>query len=113
MTAGRARSAGSIVIIPSHSRSIRVAGHAIGNAGLALATNYMALERKDIRAKMDPDEHRALTVIAESEGMDIAAFVERELLEIVRRRVHAANVISTGTANLVISGISGSRPGKP
>jgi hypothetical protein len=73
----------------------------------------MALERKDIRAKMDPDDHRALTVIAETEGMDIAAFVERELLEIVRRRVHAANLISAGTADLVISGISRSPAGKP
>jgi hypothetical protein len=54
----------------------------------------MALERKDIRAKLDPDDHAALTRIAEADGLDIAALVERELLRYIRHELHRASVIS-------------------
>lgn len=71
----------------------------------------MALERKDVRAKLDPDVHAALVVIAGAEHLDIAEFVERELIKVVSQKVHDANVISAGTKGLGISGISRSPSG--
>ncbi len=65
----------------------------------------MALERKDGRYKMDPDAYEALSVIAEAHDMDISAFVESEMLKIVRDEVHRANVISAKTSGLEIPGI--------
>lgn len=53
----------------------------------------MSLERKDVRAKLDPDMHEALTVLCEVAGLDIGVFVERELVRVIQQRVHAATVI--------------------
>jgi hypothetical protein len=71
----------------------------------------MSLERKDIRAKLDPDMHRALTVIADAEHADIGEFIERELVRIIRDRVHAATVIAEETAGLGILGKQRELPG--
>jgi hypothetical protein len=65
----------------------------------------MALDRKDVRAKLDPDDHKALSVIAEADGLDIADFVEQELLRVIRKRVHSAKLIASGTSGLGITGI--------
>lgn len=64
----------------------------------------MALERKDIRAKLDPDMHMALTVLCEVDAVDIGEFVERELVKVIRERVHAATVIAQRTERLGITG---------
>jgi hypothetical protein len=53
----------------------------------------MSLERKDIRAKLDPDMHEALSALCEGEGIDLGEFVERELVRVIKQRVHAATVI--------------------
>lgn len=66
----------------------------------------MALERKDIRAKLDADTHAALVVLAEVDQVDIGEFVEREMVRVIRDRVHAASVIADRTARLGISGIT-------
>ncbi len=66
----------------------------------------MSLERKDVRAKLDPDMHAALHVLCEIDQCDLGEFVERELVRVIRERVHAAKVIAERTARL---GISGSR----
>jgi hypothetical protein len=50
----------------------------------------MSLDREDIRAKLDPDLHRALKAICDAEGCTIAEFVERVLAPVIRRRVHEA-----------------------
>lgn len=71
----------------------------------------MALERKDIRAKLDPDLHAALTVLCEVDGLDIGEFVERELVRVIKERVHAATLIAERTARLGISGNGRERPG--
>lgn len=73
----------------------------------------MALERKDVRAKLDPDDHKALSVIADADGIDLGELVERELLRVIRSRVHSANVIASGTAGLGITGIFRDSPGRP
>lgn len=64
----------------------------------------MALERKDIRAKLDPDMHAALTVLCDVDGCDLGEFVERELVRVIVKRCHAATVIAERTARLGISG---------
>lgn len=71
----------------------------------------MSLERKDIRAKLDPDMHAALVIIADAEHCDIGEFVERELKRIIRDRVHAATVIAEETAGLGIIGRQREFPG--
>lgn len=64
----------------------------------------MALDRKDVRFKMSPDLHQALTVLAECAQVDIGEFVELIVQREVVRRVHEASVISDRTARLGISG---------
>ena len=54
----------------------------------------MALERKDVRAKLDPADHAALVRIADADGVDIAELIERELLKYIRHELHRASVIS-------------------
>lgn len=71
----------------------------------------MALERKDIRAKLDPDLHAALVVLADIDHLDIGEFVERELVRVIRDRVHAATLIAERTARLGISGNTRESPG--
>lgn len=63
----------------------------------------MALDRKDVRAKLDPDLHAALVVLAEVDDLDLGEFIERELVRVIRERCHAANVIADRTARLGIS----------
>lgn len=64
----------------------------------------MSLERKDVRAKLDPDMHAALKAIAEAEGLDDGEWIESVLVPEIKRRVHAATVIAERTARLGISG---------
>jgi hypothetical protein len=71
----------------------------------------MALERKDIRAKLDPDMHAALCVLCDVEGCDLGEFIERELVRVITKRVHAATVIAERTTRLGISGNGRELPG--
>lgn len=48
----------------------------------------MALDRKDIRAKLEPQWHEALVRICEREGIDIGVFVEREIERVLSERIH-------------------------
>lgn len=64
----------------------------------------MALDRKDVRAKLDPDMHAALSVLCEVDQPDIGEFIERELVRVIKARVHVATVIAERTARLGISG---------
>lgn len=70
----------------------------------------MSLERKDIRAKLDPDLHAALLVICDAEQLDLGEFVERELVRVISQRVHTATVIAAGTERLGITGIGRAAP---
>jgi CO dehydrogenase/acetyl-CoA synthase beta subunit len=71
----------------------------------------MSLERKDIRAKLDPDMHEALAVLADIDQVDIGEFVERELVAVIRRRIHDAIQLAEATAHLGIAGKNRSLPG--
>lgn len=56
----------------------------------------MSLDRKDLRIKLDPDDHTGLTLLAE--------WAERELVKVIRRRVHAAMVLAKKAERLGIAG---------
>ena len=64
----------------------------------------MSLERKDVRFKLAPEMHQALTVLAEIAQVDIGEFVEMVVQREVVRRVHEANVVYERTARLGITG---------
>lgn len=70
----------------------------------------MSLERQDVRAKLDPDVHEALTAICDAKGVTVGEFVESLLVPEIRRLVHEANVISE---RLRISGTSGKNRAQP
>jgi len=71
----------------------------------------MSLERKDVRFKLAPDMHQALTVLAELADADIGEFVELIVQREVVRRVHEANVVAQRLGRLGISGQGGEKPG--
>lgn len=64
----------------------------------------MSLDRKDLRIKLDPDDHTGLTLLAESEGCELADWAERVLVREIRRRVHAAMVLAKKAERLGIAG---------
>jgi len=73
----------------------------------------MALERKDVRAKLDAEMHTALTVLCEVDGVDLGEFIELELVRVIQKRCHAASVIANRTAGLGITGNSRESQGTP
>jgi hypothetical protein len=64
----------------------------------------MSLERKDIRAKVDANIHKALSIICDADHMDINDWVEQLIVLEVRRRVHEAQSIAAETNDLGITG---------
>jgi dihydrodipicolinate synthase/N-acetylneuraminate lyase len=64
----------------------------------------VAIDRKDVRAKLDPDMHTMLKVLADADGVTEAQFIENILVPVIRQRVHAANVIA---AKALLAGITG------
>jgi hypothetical protein len=60
----------------------------------------VGLERKSARPYFDADIHEALTHIADIANMDISEFIEIEITQIVRQRVHEARLLSEKTARL-------------
>jgi hypothetical protein len=46
----------------------------------------MSLERKDVRAKLDPELHAALVEICALDGVEIAEFIESLLVPVIRKR---------------------------
>ena len=64
----------------------------------------MALERKDLRIKLDPDDHAALALLAEADEAELAEWAERVLVRVVRRRVHAAMVLAKKAERLGLAG---------
>lgn len=60
----------------------------------------MALERKDVRAKLDEEWHRALVVVSEADTLDIGEWVEELIVRELKRRVHDAHAIAAATQHL-------------
>jgi len=71
----------------------------------------MALERKDVRFKLDPDDHAALKAICDVAGVDVGDFVESIVVPEIRRRVHDAIELAGRLARRGISGKNREDPG--
>jgi hypothetical protein len=69
------------------------------------------LERKDVRLKLEPDAHAALSVIAEIDGLDLGEWCERVIVAEIGRRLHEASVIAARMERLGILGKTGELPG--
>jgi hypothetical protein len=54
----------------------------------------MSVERKDLRLKLDADDHAGLVLLAEAEDCELATWAERVVVREIRRRIHAATVIA-------------------
>lgn len=67
----------------------------------------MSLERKDVRMKLDPDMHRAVSNLAERDRLEITEWVEKIVVAAVLQRAHAARLDAEATAHLGLSGILG------
>lgn len=64
----------------------------------------MSLERKDIRAKLDPELHAALTEICALDGVEIAEFIESLLVPVIRKRCSDAIALAQALERQGISG---------
>lgn len=76
----------------------------------------MALDRKDVRAKLDPELHAKLVEICDLDGIDISEAVEAVISEAVLKRCADAIELANRLARRGISGISRESPpdsGKP
>jgi hypothetical protein len=71
----------------------------------------MALERKDIRAKLDADMHAKLKAICDLEEIDMGVFIEQVLVPVIERRVHDAMVLHERLQRLGISGSAARKAG--
>lgn len=69
----------------------------------------MALERKDVRFKMDPDWHGALAGVAEADQSDIGEWVERVIVAKLQERIDDATVVAALASRLGIAGRAGER----
>lgn len=67
----------------------------------------MALERKDVRAKLDADEHERLKAVAEHDGKDVGEWVEQLILRELTSREAAARKESSLLAALERAGKAG------
>lgn len=66
----------------------------------------MALDRKDVRFKLDPDDHARLGIVAEHDVQDIGEWVEQLVLRELGRREAAARKESSLLGALERVGIS-------
>jgi len=64
----------------------------------------VALERKDLRIKLDPSDHEGLRLLAESERLELAEWAEEVLVREVRRRIHAASLLAEKAKRAGITG---------
>jgi hypothetical protein len=63
----------------------------------------VSLERKDVRVKFDAPMHAALAEFADLDGLDIAEWVEREVVRLIRARAHSASLVAERMRRLGIS----------
>jgi hypothetical protein len=72
----------------------------------------MSLDRKDIRAKLDPDKHAQLRAICEIDGIDMGDFIEAILVPVIEKRVHDAIELATRLQRAGIAENLREQPGK-
>lgn len=66
----------------------------------------MSLDRQDLRIKLGADDHAMLALLAEADELGPAELAEQILVRVVRRRVHAAILISSKAQRLGIAGMA-------
>jgi hypothetical protein len=71
----------------------------------------MSLDRKDIRAKLDPDWHEALIRICARDGIDVGEFIEREIERVLSERIHNWILDGAAIGGLGITGKLREKPG--
>lgn len=71
----------------------------------------MSLDRKDIRAKLDPEWHEALIKICARDGIDVGEFIEREIERVLSERIHGWILDSQVIEGLGITGKLREKPG--
>lgn len=71
----------------------------------------MSLERKDVRAKLDPEWHEALVKICARDGIDVGEFIEREIERVLAERIHGWILDGDVIASLGITGKLRDKPG--
>ena len=71
----------------------------------------MSLERKDIRAKLDPDMHARLRAICDVDNIDMGEFIEAALIPVIEKRVHDAMMLATELLRQGIAGNNRESPG--
>jgi hypothetical protein len=64
----------------------------------------MSLERKDVRLKLDPELHGALSEICAIDGVEIGEFVEHLLIPVIRKRCADAIALSRALREAGFSG---------
>lgn len=64
----------------------------------------MALERKDVRVKLDADWHAALAGVAEADQCDIGEWVENLIVRSLRERFDSASVLMAIAQRAGLSG---------
>lgn len=62
------------------------------------------LDRKDIRAKLDPDMHSKLKAICDVDNVDMGDFIESTLVPVIEKRVHDAMVLAEALQRQGITG---------
>jgi hypothetical protein len=71
----------------------------------------MSLDRKDVRAKLDPDLHAALKAICEIDNADMGEWIEAQLVPVIRKRMHDATVLAAELQRLGITWNGRESPG--
>lgn len=71
----------------------------------------MAIERKDVRFKLDERDHAALKEICEVLGVDVGDFVESLVVPEIRRRAHEAIELAERLQRRGINGTARENPG--
>jgi len=65
----------------------------------------MSAEKKDVRFKLDAEDHAGLVLLADADDVhELATWVERVVVREIRRRIHAATVIAERAKTKGISG---------
>ena len=73
----------------------------------------MALDRKDVRFKLDPSVHMLLVAVAtDADQCDIGEWCEMVIQRELMRRAHAASVVAEAAARAGISGNNRETSGK-
>lgn len=64
----------------------------------------MAIDRKDVRAKLDPDLHAALKAMCDLDDIDMGEWIEAQIVPLIKKRIHDATVLASEFQRLGITG---------